>query len=407
MTNAEKALALHKQLKGKLEIVSKAQVNTKEDLAVAYTPGVAEPCKEIAKDKSLVYEYTMKPNYLAVVSDGTAVLGLGDIGPEAAMPVMEGKCVLFKEFAGINAIPICINTKDTEEIIKFVKQLAPSFGGINLEDISGPRCFDIEQRLKQELDIPVFHDDQHGTAVVVLAGLINAFKIVGKQFGEAQAVISGAGAAGISVARLLLQYGMGNVVLCDINGALYIGAEGMNEEQAKMAQITNKNNEKGKLAEVMKGKDVFIGVSAGGIVNAEMVATMAQDAIVFAMANPVPEIFPDDALKGGARIVGTGRSDFPNQVNNVLVFPGIFRGAMDAMATDINEEMKIAAAEAIAKIVTEEELKEEYIIPAAFDLRVGPHVAAAVAESAVKTGVARKPLSYDDELKNAEEIMKR
>ncbi len=402
----EEAIALHKKLKGKLEVTSKAPVNTKEDLALAYTPGVAEPCKLIAEETDLVYEYTMKGNYLAVVSDGTAVLGLGDIGPEAAMPVMEGKCVLFKEFAGINAIPLCIDTKDTEEIIKFVKQLAPSFGGINLEDISGPRCFTIEQRLKEELDIPVFHDDQHGTAVVVLAGLINAYKLMGKPLSEAQAVVNGAGAAGISIARLLLQYGVKNVVLCDKNGALYAGADGMNAEQMKMAEITNLNHEKGNLADIMQGKDIFIGVSAGGIVNKEMIASMAKDAVVFAMANPVPEIFPDEALAGGARIVGTGRSDFPNQVNNVLVFPGIFRGALDAMATNINEEMKIAAAEAIANIVDEKELSEDYIIPAAFDLRVGPHVAAAVAKAAVSTGVARKQISYEEELAHAQEMMK-
>jgi Malic enzyme len=407
MTNAEKALELHKKLKGKLDIVSKASVNNKEDLALAYTPGVAEPCKEIAKDKAKVYEYTMKQNYLAVVSDGTAVLGLGNIGPEAAMPVMEGKCVLFKEFAGINAVPICIDTQDEEEIIKFVKQLAPSFGGINLEDISGPRCFNIERRLKTELDIPVFHDDQHGTAVVVLAAFINAFKFLGKPFNETQAVISGAGAAGIAIAKLLLKYGMKNIVLCDINGAIHQNAEGMNAEQAEMAKITNIYNETGKLADVMKGKDAFIGVSAGGIVSADMVAGMAKDAVVFAMANPVPEIFPEDALKGGARIVGTGRSDFPNQVNNVTAFPGIFRGALDALATDINEEMKIAAAEAIAGIVTDNELSEEYITPAAFDPRIGPRVAAAVAVAAAKTGVAKIELSYEEELKNAEEMMKK
>ena len=407
MTNAEKALELHKKLKGKLDIVSKASVNNKEDLALAYTPGVAEPCKEIAKDKTKVYEYTMKQNYLAVVSDGTAVLGLGNIGPEAAMPVMEGKCVLFKEFAGINAVPICIDTQDEEEIIKFVKQIAPSFGGINLEDISGPRCFNIERRLKTELDIPVFHDDQHGTAVVVLAAFINAFKFLGKPFNETQAVISGAGAAGIAIAKLLLKYGMKNIVLCDINGAIHQNAEGMNAEQAEMAKITNIYNETGKLADVMKGKDAFIGVSAGGIVSADMVAGMAKDAVVFAMANPVPEIFPEDALKGGARIVGTGRSDFPNQVNNVTAFPGIFRGALDALATDINEEMKIAAAEAIAGIVTDNELSEEYITPAAFDPRIGPRVAAAVAVAAAKTGVAKIELSYEEELKNAEEMMKK
>lgn len=407
MDYAKEALELHRRLKGKLGIYTKAPVNTKDDLALAYTPGVAEPCKEIAKNKDLVYEYTMKSNYIAVVSDGTAVLGLGNIGPEAAMPVMEGKCVLFNEFAGINAIPICIDTTDEDEIVKFVTQLAPSFGGVNLEDISGPRCFGIEQRLKSAVDIPVFHDDQHGTAVVVLAGLVNALKLLKKDFSEVEAVVNGAGAAGISIARLLLSFGIGNVVLCDINGALYEGAAGMNPEQCKIAPLTNKRKETGSLKEVLCDKQIFIGVSRGGLLTKEMVSSMGQNAIVFAMANPVPEIFPEEALAGGAYIVGTGRSDYPNQVNNVLVFPGIFRGALDARARDINEEMKKAAALAIAGIVTEEELSREYIIPKAFDLRVGPQVAAAVAEAAVRTGIAKIPLTYEQELAYAQQIMKK
>lgn len=407
MDYGKMALELHRRLKGKLGVYAKAPVNSRDDLAVAYTPGVAEPCKEIAKNKELVYEYTMKSNYIAVVSDGTAVLGLGDIGPEAAMPVMEGKCVLFNEFAGINAVPICIDTKDEDEIVRLVTQLAPSFGGINLEDISGPRCFGIEQRLKEAVDIPVFHDDQHGTAVVVLAGLVNALKLQKREFGEVEAVVNGAGAAGISIARLLLAFGVKNVVLCDVNGALYEGAPGMNPEQAKIAAITNLRRETGGLAEVIRGKDIFIGVSRGGLLSKEMVSTMAKGAIVFAMANPVPEIFPEEALAGGAQIVGTGRSDYPNQVNNVLVFPGIFRGALDARASDINEEMKKAAALAIAGIVSPEELCEEYIIPKAFDLRVGPRVAAAVAEAAVRSGIAKVPLTYEEELSHATALMKK
>ncbi|MDX9872486.1 MAG: malic enzyme-like NAD(P)-binding protein [Clostridia bacterium] len=404
----QEALKLHKELQGKLEVISKVPVTNKDDLSIAYTPGVAEPCKHIHKDKSLVYTYTIKKIYIAVVSDGTAVLGLGDIGPEAAMPVMEGKCVLFKEFGGVDAVPLCVDTKKADEIIKLVVQLAPSFGGINLEDISGPRCFEIEREIKKQVDIPIFHDDQHGTAVVVLSGLINALKIVKKDIKDIEVVINGAGAAGISTARLLKSSGAGNVVLCDTNGAIYSGrTQGMNAEKELLAQETNKHQEKGSLAEVIKGKDVFIGVSAPGIVTQDMVKTMKKDAIVFAMANPVPEIFPDEAKAAGAKVVGTGRSDFANQVNNVLAFPGIFRGALDVMASDINEEMKIAAAYALAGIIKEDELNEEYVIPKAFDLRVGPVVAAAVAEAAVKSGVARLPLTYEQELEQATKLMKK
>lgn len=404
----QEALKLHKELQGKLEVISKVPVANKDDLSIAYTPGVAEPCKHIHKDKSLVYTYTIKKNYIAVVSDGTAVLGLGDIGPEAAMPVMEGKCVLFKEFGGVDAVPLCVDTKKVDEIVKLVVQLAPSFGGINLEDISGPRCFEIEREIKKQVDIPIFHDDQHGTAVVVLSGLINALKIVKKDIKDIEVVINGAGAAGISTARLLKSSGVGNVVLCDTNGAIYSGRpNGMNPEKELLAKETNKRAEKGDLAEVMKGKDVFIGVSAPGIVTPEMIKSMNKDAIVFAMANPVPEIFPDLAKAAGAKVVGTGRSDFANQVNNVLAFPGIFRGALDVMASDINEEMKIAAAYALAGIIKEDELNEEYVIPKAFDLRVGPAVAAAVAEAAVKSGVARLPLTYEQELEQAKKIMKK
>lgn len=407
MDYAAEALKLHSKLKGKLNVTSKVSVDTNEDLAVAYTPGVAEPCKEIAKNKDLAYEYTMKSNYIAVVSDGTAVLGLGDIGPEAAMPVMEGKCVLFNEFAGVNAVPICIDTKDTEEIIAFVKNLQPSFGGINLEDISGPRCFEIEQRLKAEMNIPVFHDDQHGTAVIVLAGIINSLKITGKKLENLKVVISGAGAAGISIARLLTKYGATNVILCNRGGAIYEGRDGLNKEQALIAKETNAKKEAGSVADVMRGCDIFIGVSAPGLVTKSMVETMNPDSILFALANPVPEIFPDDAKAGGIRIMGTGRSDFPNQVNNVLVFPGIFRGALDARASEINEEMKIAAAEAIASIVEPENLNEDYVLPAAFDRRVGPQVAAAVAVSAAKTGVARKIMTFEEAHAMAENIMKK
>ena len=383
------ALKMHEENKGKIEVISKVPVKTREDLSTAYTPGVAEPCRKIRDDKKEVYKYTAKGNLVAVVSDGTAVLGLGDIGPEAAMPVMEGKSILFKEFAGIDAFPICLDTKDTEEIIETVKRIAPVFGGINLEDISAPRCFEIEKRLKEELDIPVFHDDQHGTAIVVCAGILNAVKFVGKKMKEVKIVINGAGSAGISICKLLQEIGVGDVILVDRQGALAVGEEWMNPAQKEMAQKTNKEQMHGSLKDVMKGKDIFIGVSAPGVVSAEMVETMADDAIVFAMANPTPEIMPDEAKKGGARVVATGRSDFPNQINNVLVFPGIFRGALDAQATDITEEMKISAVYAIADIIKEDELNEEYIIPGAFDERVAKHVAKAVAAKAKELGISK------------------
>ena len=378
------ALEMHEQNKGKIAVRSKVTVKTRDDLSTAYTPGVAEPCRKIRDNKEEVYRYTAKGNLVAVVSDGTAVLGLGDIGPEAAMPVMEGKALLFKEFADIDAFPICLDTKDTEEIIKTVKNIAPCFGGINLEDISAPRCFEIERRLKEELDIPVFHDDQHGTAIVVAAGLLNALKFVGKKMEDANIVINGAGSAGISICKLLLQFGAGNVVLVDQKGALCPGEDWMNPAQKDMAEITNKDKQTGPLTEIIKDKDVFIGVSAPNIVTAEMVSTMADDAIIFAMANPTPEIMPDEAKKGGARVIATGRSDFPNQINNVLVFPGIFRGALDARAGQITEEMKMAAARAIASIISDDELNEEYIIPGAFDERVCKAVAKAVAEESQK-----------------------
>lgn len=385
----ELSLKMHEENQGKVEVVSKVKIKDRNDLSTAYTPGVAEPCRKIRDNKADVYKYTCKSNMVAVVSDGTAVLGLGDIGPEAAIPVMEGKAILFKEFGNVDAFPICLDTKDVDEIVETVKRIAPVFGGINLEDISAPRCFEVERRLKEELDIPVFHDDQHGTAIVVSAGLLNAVKLVGKKFNEVNVVINGAGSAGISICKLLLQLGIGNVVLVDKNGALCPGEVWMNPAQAEMAEITNKDKQRGNLAEIMKGKDVFIGVSAPNIVTAEMVSTMAKDAIVFAMANPTPEIMPEEAFKGGARVMATGRSDYPNQINNVLVFPGIFRGALDAKATGITEEMKIAAAKAIASIVSDEELNEEYIIPGAFDERVAKVVAKAVADEAVKLGITK------------------
>ncbi len=383
------ALKLHEENKGKLEVISKVKVASREDLSTAYTPGVAEPCRRIRDKKEEVYRYTAKGNLVAVVSDGTAVLGLGDIGPEAAMPVMEGKAILFKTFAGIDAFPICLDTKDTEEIIRTVRYLAPTFGGINLEDISAPRCFEIEGRLRKELDIPVFHDDQHGTAIVVAAGLINALKLVGKTLEEVRVVINGAGSAGISICRLLMKLGIRHVVLVDKPGALAQGETWMDQAQAEMAKVTNQEKQRGSLAEVIKGKDVFIGVSAPKVLTADMVASMAEDAIVFAMANPTPEIMPEEAKKGGARVVATGRSDFPNQINNVLAFPGIFRGALDAKATDITEEMKVAAAYAIAQIIDEKELKEDCIIPGAFDERVAKAVAAAVQEKAIQQGIVK------------------
>ena len=378
MTNQEKALELHATLQGKLETVSKTPVRTREDLALVYTPGVAEPCKVIAKDPAAAYTYTMKANTVAVVSDGSAVLGLGNIGPKAAMPVMEGKAVLFKEFGGVNAVPICLDTQDTEEIIKAVTWLAPAFGGINLEDISAPRCFEIEERLKETLDIPVFHDDQHGTAIVVLAGIINALKVVGKKKEDCRVVVNGAGSAGVAITRLLITYGFSNIIMCDKSGILCDGAEGLNWMQEKMVKRTNLAHETGSLADALKGADIFVGVSAPGIVTEEMVASMNSDAILFAMANPVPEIMPDLAKKAGARVVGTGRSDFPNQVNNVVAFPGIFRGALEGHAKQITDKMKLAAANAIAALVSDEELNENNIMPEAFDPRVADVVADAV-----------------------------
>lgn len=378
MTNQEKALELHEKLQGKLETVSKTPVRTREDLALVYTPGVAEPCKVIAKDPAAAYTYTMKANTVAVVSDGSAVLGLGNIGPKAAMPVMEGKAVLFKEFGGVNAVPICLDTQDTEEIIKAVTWLAPAFGGINLEDISAPRCFEIEERLKETLDIPVFHDDQHGTAIVVLAGIINALKVVGKKKEDCRVVVNGAGSAGVAITRLLLTYGFSNIIMCDKSGILCDGAEGLNWMQEKMVKRTNLAHETGSLADALKGADIFVGVSAPGIVTEEMVASMNSDAILFAMANPVPEIMPDLAKKAGARVVGTGRSDFPNQVNNVVAFPGIFRGALEGHAKQITDKMKLAAANAIAALVSDEYLNEDNIMPEAFDPRVADVVADAV-----------------------------
>lgn len=380
MTNSEKALKLHEEWNGKIETVSKAAVKSREDLALAYTPGVAEPCKVIAENPEAAYTYTIKSNTVAVISDGSAVLGLGNIGPLAAMPVMEGKTVLFKEFGGINAFPICLDTQDTEEIIETVVRIAPAFGGINLEDISAPRCFEIEERLKERLPIPVFHDDQHGTAIVVLAGIINALKVTGKKKETAQVVVNGAGSAGIAITKLLLTYGFQNITLCDKAGMICEGMEGLNWMQEKMAKVTNLGKRTGSLADALKGADIFVGVSAPGIVTPEMVASMNRDAILFAMANPVPEIMPDLAREAGARVVGTGRSDFPNQVNNVLIFPGIFRGALEGRACAITEEMKLAAAEAIASLVSEEELSDVNILPAAFDPRVADAVSQAVKE---------------------------
>ena len=378
MTTNEKALLMHEKWNGKLETVSKTPVKTREDLAIAYTPGVAEPCKVIAQDKEAAYKYTMKANTVAVVSDGSAVLGLGNIGPYAAMPVMEGKAVLFKEFGNVNAVPICLDTQDTEEIIKAVTYLAPGFGGINLEDISAPRCFEIEERLKEILDIPVFHDDQHGTAIVVLAGVINALKVVGKKKEDCRVVVNGAGSAGVAITRLLLTYGFPNIIMCDKVGIVSKDTEGLNWMQKKMTKVTNLNNETGSLADALKGADIFIGVSAPNIVTPEMVASMNHDSILFAMANPVPEIMPDVAKAAGARVVGTGRSDFPNQVNNVVAFPGIFKGALEGRATQITEEMKLAAAEAIAGLVPADKLSDDNIMPEAFDPQVAEVVANAV-----------------------------
>lgn len=378
MTTNEKALLMHEKWNGKLETVSKTPVKTREDLAIAYTPGVAEPCKVIAQDKEAAYKYTMKANTVAVVSDGSAVLGLGNIGPYAAMPVMEGKAVLFKEFGNVNAVPICLDTQDTEEIIKAVTYLAPGFGGINLEDISAPRCFEIEERLKEILDIPVFHDDQHGTAIVVLAGVINALKVVGKKKEDCRVVVNGAGSAGVAITKLLLTYGFPNIIMCDRVGIVSKDTEGLNWMQKKMTEVTNLSNETGSLADALKGADIFIGVSAPNIVTPKMVASMNRDSILFAMANPIPEIMPDVAKAAGARVVGTGRSDFPNQVNNVVAFPGIFKGALEGRATQITDEMKLAAAEAIAGLVPADKLSDDNIMPEAFDPQVAEVVANAV-----------------------------
>lgn len=378
MSIYETALTMHEEWNGKLDVVAKAKVNSREDLAIAYTPGVAEPCKVIAKDQEAAYKYTIKSNTIAVVSDGSAVLGLGNIGPYAAMPVMEGKAVLFKEFGGVNAVPICLDTQDTEEIIKTIVNIAPGFGGINLEDISAPRCFEIETRLKELLNIPVFHDDQHGTAIIVLAGIINALKVVGKKKEDCKVVVNGAGSAGIAITKLLLNYGFPHVTMCDIRGIISPEYENLNWMQKEMAKITNLEGATGTLADALKGADIFVGVSAPNIVTKEMVASMNKDAILFAMANPVPEIMPDLAKEAGAKVIGTGRSDFPNQVNNVLVFPGIFKGALEGRAPQITEEMKLAAATAIAGLVSDEELNEDFILPEAFDPRVTQVVSEAV-----------------------------
>ena len=388
MDKKEFALNQHEKWNGKIEVISRAKIETPEDLAVAYTPGVAEPCLKIAKDVDLSYKYTRRGNLVAVVTDGTAVLGLGDIGPEAGMPVMEGKCALFKEFGDVDAFPLCIRSKDVDEIVNTVALLAGSFGGINLEDISAPRCFEIERKLKERCDIPVFHDDQHGTAVVTAAALLNALKFTGRKIEDIKVVMSGAGAAGSAIIKLLIELGLKNVIMCDRKGAIYEGREGLNEEKAKMAAITNRERQAGSLADVLKGADVFIGVSAPGTVTEEMVKTMAKDPILFPMANPVPEIMPDLAMKAGAAVVGTGRSDFPNQINNVLAFPGIFRGALDVRAKDINDPMNAAAAHAIANLIDESELRADYIIPDPFDPRVKEAVSAAVAKVA-RTGAAR------------------
>ena len=386
---AAESLKLHYEWKGKLEVTPRAAVDSKEALSLAYTPGVAQPCLEIQKDVNKSYELTRRWNTVAVVTDGTAVLGLGDIGPEAGMPVMEGKCVLFKAFGDVDAIPLCVRSKDVDDIVNTVALLAGSFGGVNLEDISAPRCFEIEQKLKERCDIPIFHDDQHGTAVITLAGLMNALKLVGKKIEDVKIVTSGAGAAGIAIIKLMMSMGLKNVIMTDRKGAIYEGREGLNPIKEEIAAVTNRNMEKGTLAEVIKGADVFVGVSAPGVLTKEMVATMAKDAIIFACANPTPEIFPDEAKAAGAAVVSTGRSDFPNQVNNVLAFPGIFRGALDVRASDINDEMKIATARAIASLVSDEELNADYILPAAFDSRLKDCVAKAVAEAAKKSGVAR------------------
>jgi malate dehydrogenase (oxaloacetate-decarboxylating) len=396
-TLREEALHMHRVKKGKIETKPKVPVRNADDLSLAYSPGVAEPCKAIFEDPKTVYDYTVKGNMVAVVSDGTAVLGLGNIGPEAAMPVMEGKAVLFKSFAGVDAFPICLNTNDVDEIVNTVKLMEPTFGGVNLEDIAAPRCFEIEERLKREMNIPVFHDDQHGTAIVTAAGLVNALKLSGKLMKDIRVVINGAGAAGIAIMKLLKSMGCKSIILCDSKGAIYEGRPyGMNDLKHEIAQVTNSEKLEGKLSEVIKGSDVFIGVSVEGALNEEMVESMNNDPIIFAMANPIPEIMPDKAKKAGASVIGTGRSDFPNQVNNVLAFPGIFRGALDVYATHINEEMKVAAVEAIAELVGSDNLNADYVIPAPFDKRVAPAVAKAVAKAAMETGVARRQVDAEE-----------
>ena len=389
MDRNEKALELHRQWRGKIRVTTPCKLEDREDLSLAYTPGVAAPCLEIQKDVEKSYEYTRRGNLVAVVTDGTAVLGLGDIGPEAGMPVMEGKCALFQAFAGVDAFPLCVRSKDVDEIVRTVEMIAGSFGGINLEDIAAPRCFEVERKLKEKLDIPVFHDDQHGTAVVTVAAMLNALKVVGKEIGEVKAVVNGAGAAGSACTKLLMALGLKNVVVCDKMGALVPGLAGMTEAQAQLAEVTNPERQSGTLADVIKGADVFMGFSAPGVLTGDMVRTMAQDPVIFACANPTPEIFPEEALAAGAKVVGTGRSDYPNQINNVLVFPGIFRGALDVRASDINDEMKVAAAKAIASLIPDSELRADNIIPSAFDPRVAKAVAAAVAQAARDTGVAR------------------
>ncbi|MCK8817266.1 NAD-dependent malic enzyme [Natroniella sulfidigena] len=405
MSLKEDALKLHQENQGKLKVNTKVEVNDETDLSLAYSPGVAEPCLEIDQDEEKIYEYTNKSNFVAVVSNGTAVLGLGDIGAKASMPVMEGKAVLFKEFGGVDAFPICIDETDSDALIKAVKQIAPTFGGINLEDIKGPECFYIEERLKEELDIPIFHDDQHGTAIITLAGLLNALKIVDKRMEDLKVVVNGAGAAGVSIIKLLLSEGVQQIKVLDSKGLIYQGRDNLDEAKEELAELTNKEQEQGNLADAIVDADVFIGVSVAGVLSKEMVTDMADDPILFPMANPDPEIWPEDAFEAGAKIVGTGRSDYPNQVNNVMAFPGVFRGALDVRAKDINQEMKVAAAYALAELVTEDKLAPDYVIPKPFDERVGPHVAAAVAQAAIESGVARIEIDYDTELENAKKLM--
>lgn len=404
--NLEKeALKMHRENRGKLMVKTKVKVENEDDLSLAYSPGVAYPCLEIHKDSEKIFEYTNKGNFVAVVSNGTAVLGLGNIGAKASMPVMEGKAVLFKEFGGVDAFPICLEEADPDKFIEIVKKMAPVFGGVNLEDIKAPECFYIEEKLKEELDIPVFHDDQHGTAIITLAGLINALKIVNKDMTDIKVVVNGAGAAGVSITKLLLSEGVEDIVVLDSKGAIYEGREGLNKSKKELARITNTEKHRGKLKQIIKGADVFIGVSIAGVMSKEMIKSMAADPIIFAMANPDPEIMPEDALEAGAKVIGTGRSDYPNQVNNVLAFPGIFRGALDVRAREINEDMKKAASYALAKLVSPDELRAEYVIPKPFDKRVGPAVAAGVAQAAINTGVARMEIDYEEELKKAKKIM--